>query len=211
MVSVLTLGHFDGKSLFFPFLSQSDVDFWEKLQQEWEEMAKRDAESHPWLSDFDQLLSTSYDKVQHLPAACTALTALPVFLPEDFGYPPTGPATNSIPLPPPFLSLSDVLSPSSSSSSSSSSQGYQFEEENPYMSHDNPLAEGVKRMEAGDIPGAVLLFECAVQREPDNQLVRLPSVIQTSTHANSDPWIRDYYFIGHLCVESHYTCSPGMC
>lgn len=51
-------------------------------------------------------------------------------------------------------------------------QGYQFEEDNPYLSHPDPLSEGVKRMEAGDIPGAVRFFESAVQKEPDNQLVR---------------------------------------
>lgn len=116
-------------------------------------MAKRDAESHPWLSDYDQLLSSSYDKVAAL--SSQYLKKIIIFCVRRFSD------AFSFFI---FFFIHPL-------------QGYQFEEENPYLSHPDPFSEGLKRMEAGDIPGAVRFFESAVQKEPNNQLVRTVQLV----------------------------------
>ncbi|OWF41218.1 peroxisomal targeting signal 1 receptor-like isoform X1 [Mizuhopecten yessoensis] len=79
----------------------SDEDFWEKLQQHWEDVDKTREDGHPWLTEFEQ--SEPYKE-------------------------------------------------------------YDFEKENPLLDHPDPFQAGKEKLNEGDIPNAVLLFEAAVQK-----------------------------------------------
>lgn len=47
---------------------------------------------------------------------------------------------------------------------------YEFDKQNPLAAHPNPMEEGLERLKVHDIVNAVLLFEVAVQKEPENAL-----------------------------------------
>lgn len=86
-------------------VNSSTGDFWSKLQDEWQKLAKDDG-AHSWLTEF-----------------------------SDYSDP---------------------------------FKEYHFEADNPMRDDQNALEEGKRKLEAGDLPSAVLCFEAACQQESTN-------------------------------------------
>ena len=84
---------------------KDDLEFWDYLAREWDQMSKDDQTAYSWLDD-----------------------------------PTTDPVHDE----------------------------YRFSEDNPLKEVENPFEEGMKKLEQGDIPSAVLLFEAACQQDETN-------------------------------------------
>ncbi|KAJ9591162.1 hypothetical protein L9F63_002317, partial [Diploptera punctata] len=112
-------------------------DFWSKLQDEWQKLAKDDGAAHSWLTEF-----------------------------SDYSDP---------------------------------FKEYSFETDNPMRDNQNALEEGKQKLEAGDLPSAVLCFEAACQQEPDNS--EAWQLLGTTQAENEQ--IRDYTILTFFsfCLE----------
>ena len=56
-------------------------------------------------------------------------------------------------------------------------QDYTFRENNTLLDHPDPFNAGKEKLKAGDIPGSVLLFEAAVQKNPEHVEVALQIIV----------------------------------
>ena len=63
-------------------------------------------------------------------------------------------------------------------------QNYHFKEDNPLKAHPDALNQGKVKLEQGDIPSAVLLFEAAVQQDAADNAAEAWSLLGTTQAKN---------------------------